>query len=155
MKVLNSKLEYPIYVCILSQYIAYLFSNKLSPASIATNLSAISFKHKALQLPDPSDSFYIRNVMKGVQNSKGQIDTRLPITFLNPQEINWFPPLCYSKPPRTSNAKGYATVSFRCLFGISEIAIKSRNHKSRVILVEAVKLPFAESVLKSLSVSIV
>ena len=68
-------------MCILSQYIAYLFSNKLSPAIIATNLSAISFKHKALQLPDPSDSFIIKKVMKRVQNSKGQFDSRLPITI--------------------------------------------------------------------------
>ena len=155
VKVLNSKLEYPISVCILSQYIAYLFSNKLSPATIATNLSAISFKHKALQLPDPSDSFIIRKVMKGVQNSKGQLDTRLPITFQILKKLIDSLPYVIANHRERAMLKAMLLLAFAAFLRIGEIAIKSSNHKSRVIQVEDVKFNFAHSVLKSLSVSIV
>ncbi|XP_074657153.1 uncharacterized protein LOC141910317 [Tubulanus polymorphus] len=53
-----------------------------SSPSIFSYISAISFYHKSARLPDPTASFFIRKILKGVANSiPSSPDARLPITI--------------------------------------------------------------------------
>lgn len=64
----------------VSQFVASLFVDNLSPSTIASYISAISFAHKCRDAPDPTSSFVIKKILKGIQNTKGKLDSRLPIT---------------------------------------------------------------------------
>ncbi|KAJ8319669.1 hypothetical protein KUTeg_002778 [Tegillarca granosa] len=57
-----------------------LYQKGYSPSSIAGHMSAISYVHKLLDIPDPTQSFLIRKLLKGAQNLSKAPDTRMPIT---------------------------------------------------------------------------
>ena len=71
---------FPSNVSIIAQFIAFLYSEQYSPSSILSYISAISFKHKASSMQDPTDSFFIRKILKGTRNLSSKPDSRLPIT---------------------------------------------------------------------------
>ncbi|XP_021342874.1 uncharacterized protein LOC110443160 isoform X3 [Mizuhopecten yessoensis] len=75
-----SSIKLPLPVDVVGNFVAHLFSNKYSPATIATHVSAISYVHKILGLEDMTHSFLIRKMLKGCQKMKGVSDSRLPIT---------------------------------------------------------------------------
>lgn len=70
----------PLNYIALCNFIAALFNNNYSPSSIASHVSAISYVHKILALPDPSQSFMVRKMLRGCQNLARPGDSRLPIT---------------------------------------------------------------------------
>ncbi len=61
-------------------FIAYLFDKCLAPSSIRSYLSAISYIHKLLHLPDPTDSFTTCKLMKGAPRLAAAPDQQLPVT---------------------------------------------------------------------------
>lgn len=77
---LPSRIDLPLPVQVVGNFIAYLFNNRYSPATIATHVSALSYVHKLLNLEDMTHSFLIRKMLKGCHNVTGSSDTRLPIT---------------------------------------------------------------------------
>ena len=46
-----------------------------------TYISALSYSHKLLRLPDPTRVFYIIQMLKGYGKTGSQLDSRLPITL--------------------------------------------------------------------------
>ncbi|XP_062608833.1 uncharacterized protein LOC134270615 [Saccostrea cucullata] len=64
----------------IAHFISYLFIKNYQPSTIASFVSAISYVHKINFKQDPTDSFFIKKVLKGVQNLRGSCDSRLPIT---------------------------------------------------------------------------
>lgn len=65
---------------LLCNFVASLYQKGYSPSSIAGHMSAISYVHKLLDIPDPTQSFLIRKLLKGAQNLSKAPDTRMPIT---------------------------------------------------------------------------
>ena len=53
---------------------------KAAPATIASNLSAISYYHKLAGMEDPTSHFLIRKILQGVSKSCPTADLRVPIT---------------------------------------------------------------------------
>ncbi|XP_069111803.1 uncharacterized protein [Argopecten irradians] len=72
---------FPVSQNVLTQFIVHLFQLKLSSATIYSYMSAISFVHKLENMADPTDLFFIKKLLKGVQNSRQVSDCRLPITL--------------------------------------------------------------------------
>ena len=75
-----SSIQLPLSIPVVANFISFLHSNKYSPASVASHISAISYVHKLLMLDDPTHSFLIRKILKGCKHLGGAKDTRLPIT---------------------------------------------------------------------------
>ena len=61
-------------------YIAHLHQQKLSPATIACHLSAVTYFHKMKGFEDPCKHFLVGKAMTGIRNISKSCDIRLPIT---------------------------------------------------------------------------
>lgn len=70
----------PVANYTICNFIAFLFKTNFSSATIASNISAISFVHKILGTYDPTQSFLVRKLLRGCQNLSKPCDSRLPIT---------------------------------------------------------------------------
>ena len=66
----------------IALYISSLVSVPInaSPATVATIISAIGYRHKLLGYQDPTSAFIIRKIIHGVTKSKPAADLRVPIT---------------------------------------------------------------------------
>ena len=71
----------PLTVATVSLFVAFLFQHKYAARTISTYLSAISYVHKMLSLPDPTQSFVIQKIVDGAHRLTPSVDTRLPITI--------------------------------------------------------------------------
>lgn len=71
---------FPVSQKTLSEYIVHLFNHNMSASTIYSYISAISFVHKLENMTDPTTSFFVKKLLKGVHNTKRSYDCRLPIT---------------------------------------------------------------------------
>lgn len=71
----------PVAIPVLSLYLAYLHKIGYASSTISTYNSALGFFHKLHNVPDPSTSFFILSLLKGVKRKYPSQDNRLPITF--------------------------------------------------------------------------
>ena len=69
----------PLSQAHLAGFITHLFSCQYAASTIVSAVSAITFSHKIVGLPDPADSFYIKKLLLGVQKRTGSVDSRRPI----------------------------------------------------------------------------
>ena len=111
----------------VSQFIAHLFVQNLSPATIASYISAISFMHKANNFNDPTNSFIIQKILKGVQNLRGHADSRLPITGQILQKLVVALPKVNTHVFQHTMLKSMFCLAFYAFLRIGEIAVKNKN----------------------------
>ena len=71
----------PVYVAMIMGFIAYLHNADNAPASIISNISAISYFHKIYGFPDPSRNFIVAKLLTGAHNLRSVADVRLPVTL--------------------------------------------------------------------------
>ena len=71
---------FPCSVALICMFIAHLFDSALARATVATNLSGISFFHKLFRHPDPTNDFLVKRLVLGAQKERTSNDDRLPIT---------------------------------------------------------------------------
>ncbi|KAI8484564.1 hypothetical protein Bbelb_376710 [Branchiostoma belcheri] len=69
----------PVSTNLLAQFIGFLHNEGFAPPTISSKLSAISFVHKLLELPDPAQSFFIQKLLHATRKSHPP-DNRRPIT---------------------------------------------------------------------------
>jgi len=65
----------------LALFIAYLFDNHYAPSTVTTYVSALGYSHKLSGFPDPSQAFFIMQMLKGYSKLLARLDSRLPITL--------------------------------------------------------------------------
>ena len=70
----------PVPMQVVALFVAYLFNRGLSPKTISTYLSAISYVHKLQGQIDPTKGFLIQKLMSGAYRLAPSFDVRLPIT---------------------------------------------------------------------------
>ena len=68
-------------------FIAHLYQSGLTSSTIHTKMSAISYYHKLLSLPDPMSSFVVQKALVGVKKLASSSDSRLPITLQLLQQL--------------------------------------------------------------------
>ena len=61
-------------------FVAFLYNKGMAASSIKSHLSSVSYSHRMLALPSPSDSFLISKVLKGAA-AEATGDARYPITL--------------------------------------------------------------------------
>jgi integrase len=115
----------PLSVPDCALFVAYLFSKRYAPATIATYLSAVCFVMKWLGHNDPSSNFVIKKLLGAAQNLKSQVDIRLPITRgILIRLLGALPIVC---PPPYQHALFAAMfhIAFAAFLRIGEIAPKT------------------------------
>lgn len=65
----------------LALFIAYLFDNHYAPSTVKSYVSALGYSHKLSGFPDPSQAFFIMQMLKGYSKLGARLDSRLPITL--------------------------------------------------------------------------
>ena len=65
----------------LALFVAYLFDNHYAPSTVSTYVSALGYSHKLAGFPDPSQAFFIIQMLKGYSKLGARLDSRLPITL--------------------------------------------------------------------------
>lgn len=70
----------PANVNSLCAYISFLNSKGISPGSILSSISAISYWHKLNSLKDPSKEFVVQQILVSIRKCGGEGDKRQPIT---------------------------------------------------------------------------
>ena len=79
--VLHQKVYLPIHSQHIAMFIAHLHTKDLQHSTIKSYLSALSFIHKAGNLPDPVNTHLVRKSMIGIKNLQTvKTSMRLPIT---------------------------------------------------------------------------
>lgn len=58
----------------------HLYSSQFSESTISSHISAFSYVHKLLGLPDPSQMFIVKKLLRGCYKMGRSVDSRLPIT---------------------------------------------------------------------------
>lgn len=70
----------PLQVAEICNFIAYPYSSQFSASTISSHISAFSYVHKLLGLPDPSQMFIVKKLLRGCHKMGRSVDSRLPIT---------------------------------------------------------------------------
>ena len=73
----------PISHSILALFIAYLFRSQYAPSTVMTYVSCLGYCHKLKAFSDPSKVFYVAQMLKGFNKVGFCLDSRLPITVPN------------------------------------------------------------------------
>lgn len=76
----NPHISLPVSVTDVCNFIGHLFLQNYSPSTIFSHISAISFIHKLCNIPDPTQAFVTKKILKGCQAVGSRRDTRMPIT---------------------------------------------------------------------------
>ena len=71
----------PVDSTTLALFIAYLFEKSYAPSTVYTYVSAIGYYHRMADLPDPTKTFYVIEMLKGYNKIGRTVDSRLPITL--------------------------------------------------------------------------
>ncbi|MBV2113375.1 MAG: tyrosine-type recombinase/integrase [Candidatus Thiodiazotropha sp. (ex Ctena orbiculata)] len=103
--------EWPVPVSDLAFFISFCFQQGLSPSSVTTYISAISFVHKLRNMQDPAGSFVICKLLEGFKRLKSRKDIRAPITEdILIKIFHALPHICYNQ---------YELYLFRAVFSIA------------------------------------
>ena len=108
-------------------FIAYLFDKGLSPSTITSKLSAISYVHKLHNLSDPCSHFIVQKAIVGARKIAPSVDSRLPVTL---QMLEMFVKYCYLVTPShyyRALLKAMVTVGFYALLRPGEMTGSVNN----------------------------
>lgn len=111
----------PVDENIIQNFVAYLSLQGKSFSTVRTYLAGLSSKHKLNGFSDPTGSFLVKKVMKGLSRDKKTKDSRFPITFQKLQElVNTLPLVCSDTYESTLFVAAFS-LAFFGLLRISEL----------------------------------
>ena len=138
---------FPAEISAVVSFIASLFQSGYASATIATNLSAISFVHKINGFADPTASFVIKKLLHGASKLRPSVDYRAPVT----KDI--LHSLVRSAPHVTDCFYNNTLVcsmyllAFHGFLRIGEIVVSSARNSSVVLQVDQVTVNQTECVI--------
>lgn len=132
--------KYPSTHCLLSSFISYLFINNYQPSTIASHISAISYVHKLYYSSDPTDTFFIKKMLKGCQNLRPSSDSRLPITKDILNRLNEATSPVLNDAYCSTLIKAMMSLAYFCFLRIGEIAVKNDSSLDKVIQLENINI---------------
>ena len=125
--------NFPCSLNVICNFIAHLFESSRAPSTIASHLSAISFVHKLANVPDPTQNFIVKKLLKGTQNLSKLIDSRLPITYNILARL--IAALEHTVQPAFDRCmlKTLFTLAFHAFFRLGELAARSSYYQDKVL----------------------
>ena len=128
-----STIQLPLSIPVVANFVTSLHSSKYSPASVESNISAISYVHKLLMLEDPTHSFLIRKILKGCINIGGAKDTRLHITKNMLGRLLGSLTHMVNKPPFELLLKSIFLLAFHAFMCMGELVCMTNSDNGTVI----------------------
>ena len=125
----------PATVQQVASYVAYLSLLGRAPATIATYISAISYKHKIALQQDPTSNFLVKKLIEGAKSRTGRrIDSRRPVTYeLLVKLLNALPFICNNRYESALFQAAFATAYFAFL-RVGEFTAPSKWSETSQIL---------------------
>jgi integrase len=125
----------PTDIC---NFIGYLFEKQYSSSSIASHISALGYVHKLLNVPDPTQTFIVRKLLKGCHKLLPSQDSRLPITKNIMQKI--LAALVFTVPQALNRVllQSLFLLCFNAFLRLGEVITKSAADKDTVVQVQDV-----------------
>ena len=103
---------WPVPISHLINFIVYLAKNSCSPNTAKSYIAAIGFKMKMYNLTDSTDSFIVKQLLKGMSKTYKRADIRRPITVeILADIIRILPHICNS----TYEVKPFSAVFCPCI----------------------------------------
>ena len=136
-------------ICI-SNFIAHLHLQNLSPATITSHISAISYVHKICNVQDPTHHFIVRKILKGSQNLSRSVDCRMPITKPILAKLLLALPHIANDKNNLFLLRAIFLLAFHGFFRLGELATRNKDQISRVVQREDVKFIEGQGVQISL-----
>ena len=127
MRPLGENLVLPIPEPILAKFIGFLFEQEYASGTILSFMSALSFVHKILSLPDPTDSFLVKKLLLGCKKMRGQKDARLPITLSILNSLLGSVDFLFSDQFSKLRFKAMCSLAFHALLRIGEMTASDNN----------------------------
>jgi integrase len=118
---------------LICNFIGFLFDKNLSATTIASHISAISYIHKISALPDPTNTFIVKKILKGTQNLKTNLDARMPIT--KPILVKILNAVDHTVPDLYNRTllKAVFLLAFHAFLRLGELAIRNRAQFGNVL----------------------
>ena len=96
----------------IALFISHLVSppRMAAPSTVTSSISAIAYYHKMAGYEDPTSTFFIRKLLKGLAHSRSGFDKRIPITpSILEALLSAIPSVCQSR---------YKQALYSAMFGI-------------------------------------
>lgn len=140
----NFQPSFPFTSGAITEFVSYLHLRGQAPSTIATHLSGISYFHKIYNLPDPTQSYQVRQAQTGGRRLNPHVDQRLPIT----KDILY--QLCSCIPDLAPNA--YMASLFQSLFllmfhaflRVGEVAV-SGQQTNHILTIDQLHISYMEA----------
>lgn len=125
----------PATVQQVASFIAHLSVKGRAPATIATYVSAISYQHKIMLHPDPTNNFLIKKLLEGTKRATGnRTDLRRPITYeLLVQLLNSLQHIC-NNAFETALFRGAFALAFFAFLRVGEFTAKNKSADTSCII---------------------
>ena len=81
MRIIEEPIALPLPQEIIAEFVAYLHDVPLKATTIRQHLSAIAYVHKMLELPDKTNTFFIKKLLNVCKLEDGPAQVRRPITY--------------------------------------------------------------------------
>ena len=111
-----SSISLPLPVVLVCNFIGDLFQKSYSPSTISSHVSALSYVHKILGMPDPTTSFLVSKLLKGCRSLRQSHDSRLPITKEILHKLIISLPKCIADPFNRLLLKSHFLACIFCIF---------------------------------------
>ena len=118
-----------------ASYVAYLSLLGRAPGTIATYISAISYKHKTALQQDPTSNFLVKKLIEGTMHATGRrIDSQRPLTYeLLMKLLNALPFICNNRYESALFQAAFSTAYFAFL-RVGEFTAPSKWSETSQIL---------------------
>ena len=117
----------PYKIVDVMYFIAHLWSKRLAPDTITSQISAISFLHKVNNLDDPVAAPVIQKMLQGLKKQRPQMDDRLPVTRHVLSLLCRKAPLILQNRYDVLFIRAFALVAFHGFFRLGELVHKNTN----------------------------
>lgn len=136
----------PISVLDLCNFIGYLFGKNYCPSTIHSHVSALSYVHKFMGIEDPTASFIVTKMLKGCENLRKSVDTRLPITKTILEKLIAALDLCIKEFAVRILLKAIFLLAFHAFLRLGEILVRSSEDFGKVVQVQDVSFQIQNGV---------
>ena len=147
------KQVFPASVQTILLFIAHCYSLGLAPTTVSTYISAIGYKHKMLQMNDPTSSFLVKKMILGYHNTKKQVDCRLPVTLAVMKQL--LASLAFTCPSYFLQVmlKAMYLVAFHAFLRVGEITVSNKTSSS-VLSLSDIHFTFSKEKIDGFELSI-
>lgn len=109
----------------VASFVAHLHMLGYSPSTISSHLSAISYRHQVINLPDPCNSYLVRRLVLGAHKSNTKPDCRKPILLADVTRLIFATTLIFSQNPYMQlMCQALILVTFHGFFRMGELLSK-------------------------------